>query len=95
MNENISIISKVNHTNSETDHLFNKIKRDLFKRIFLSLDKDNDDSISIFNADLKSLTPDVLEILDPVILKLKMEKYIFNKQNFIEYCEMLFDVIFK
>ena len=92
MKEEINIISKAKHTDTGTDHLFNKIKRDLFNKIFDYLDRDCDDCISIFTADLKSLSSDVLEILDPVILKLKMENCTYNRQNFVDYCEMLFDV---
>ena len=48
--------------------------------------------ISILNANFKSLPKDIINILDPIFLKLKIENCTMTKQNFLDYCELLFEV---
>jgi len=91
--ETLNQSSKVIHTNNTTQVLFNKLKTDAFKKIFHILDKDEDQAISVFNIDLKNIPPTISAIIEPIISKIKIENCSLDVNQFIDYCDQLFEVL--
>lgn len=84
--------SNSKHTDNKSEELFNKVKKDLFNKIYDILDADCDDEISIVTAKKSLLPSEVNKMLDPVYLKLKLDNCKLNKNEFSEYCQALFEV---
>ena len=83
---------KINKTSSK---IFYNRKRDTFTKIFILLDRDNDNEISILNMDLKNLPPTIVNIIQPIIqdLRNKEGNCSITKREFIHSCMELFDTL--
>ena len=90
--ENFNKTLKMNHTNTYTEVMFKNIKFVVFKKIFHLMDRDSKKVISNFNIDLKDIPSSISDILEPIIYKIKMENCRLDEDNFIECCNLIFDV---
>lgn len=80
--------------NNSTDEIFNKIKNETFKKIFLLLDNDYDDVITgtnIFKG-LKNLPLELQKIIEPLALQLQEENETLIEAEFIRAMEDLYSL---
>ena len=75
------------------DIIFNKRKEDTFRKIFLLLDSDNDNAISILNMDTKRVPSTILSIFQPIIDEIRVKNKEVCLDEFLEACNKLFDHI--
>jgi len=80
--------------NSETDLIYNKIKKEIFSKIFKILDYDYDEIITGNNIffGLKKLDPEIKTILEPLAIQLKEEKETLIESEFIRAMEDLYEL---
>ena len=76
-----------------TNELFNYKKEKSFKKLFSLLDGDNDGKISYNCINIKHLSLDIQNILEPIILELKEENEILNEKEFIFVCERYYQTL--
>jgi hypothetical protein len=91
-NNNIKKFGESKHTSGDSDSIFNKLKNELFRKIFKQLDADQDGIISIFNIDLRKIDNTILKILQPILTELKEMEETLTEDEFIRACEHLYDV---
>lgn len=78
--------------NTETDIIYNNIKKDIFSKIFKIIDYDYDEIITgnnIFHG-IKKLEPKIRTILEPLALQLKEENETLIESEFIRAMEDLY-----
>ena len=76
-----------------TNDIFNHKKEKAFKKLFKILDGDNDGKISYNCINIKHLSLDIQNILEPIILELKEENEILNEKEFIFVCERYYQTL--
>ena len=92
-NDDINDNLNLKHTNYSTDLILNKLKIESFKNIFEILNA-GDNRITLVANNFKKLPKEIQSILEPLKIKLKLENLSINKEEFIEYCDELFEVYF-
>ena len=75
-----------------SDNLFNQMKFNSFTKIFKELDQDEDKLISIVSISFHKLPSAIKNILQPIILKLKEENCVINEDDFLVYCDAIYEV---
>ncbi len=93
INEDYDRKINMKHTNSSTEILYNRKKFEVFKKIFETLDREREKTISSFNNNIKHLSPAIQSILDPIFSKILYENYRINQEQFVEICNKLYEVI--
>jgi hypothetical protein len=80
--------------NTETDLIYNKIKKEIFSKIFKILDYDYDEIITGNNIffGLKKLDPEIKTILEPLAIQLKEENETLIESEFIRAMEDLYEL---
>jgi hypothetical protein len=73
--------------------LYYRKKVEVFKKIFDTLDREREKTISSFNNNIKHLSPAIQSILDPILTKILYENYRINQEQFVELCNKLYEVI--
>ena len=81
------------HTRQKSKDLFKKMKLKSFKKIFSLLDSDEDKMISNFCISYQKIPNKIKEIIKPIISKIKEENCVISEKEFIEYCELIYEVI--
>ena len=87
-------ISNTVHTRKKSQDLFKKMKIKSFKKIFNLLDSDEDKMISIYCISYNNLPQKIKAIIQPIINKLKEENCVISEFEFIDYCELIYEVYF-
>lgn len=90
--ENFEKTFNMNHTNYSTEVIINRLKSEVFKKIFKIIDRDGKKMISIFNMDIKKLPFNISDILEPILTKIKTENCRIDEESFIDNCNQLFEV---
>jgi len=93
INEDYDRKINMKHTNSSTEMLYYRKKVEVFKKIFDTLDREREKTISSFNNNIKHLSPAIQSILDPILTKILYENYRINQEQFVELCNKLYEVI--
>jgi hypothetical protein len=91
--ENIKKTAETKYATNDSEHLFHKMKIDVFHKIFKLLDNNKDGTLSIYNLDIKRLPNNISKILDPIFRELKEEEETLNEAEFITACDHLYNVI--
>jgi len=80
--------------NSETDFIYNKIKKDVFSKIFKILDYDYDEVITGDNIFIgfKKLDDDLKKIIEPLAIQLRDENETLIESEFIRAMEDLYEL---
>ena len=79
---------------SEKSHfIFNNQIYNSFKKIFKLLDKDEDNKISRFNYNIKSIPQNIQKIISPLLKELDEENENLNCDEFIFVCEKLYAML--
>ena len=80
------------HTTNKSQILVNSMKSKSFRKIFSLLDTDEDKQISIFCHSLQNLPQNILKLIQPILMKLKEENCIITENEFVDYCDMIYNV---
>lgn len=76
--------------NPSSEKILSQKRYNVFEKIFHLLDRDLDDQISILNIDLNKLPTTIIQIIKPIIDKMKKENNQLTKEKFIMWFEELF-----
>lgn len=88
----INNMSNKSKLSANTEEIFQKKKKEVFKYLFKLLDHDEDNMISIYTIDLKKIPDNILNIISPIINDLREYQGSISQNEFIDECQILFDV---
>ena len=84
---------KKNHefrVSGNSNNIFtNQINKSL-KKIFLSLDKNQNGKLSQFNYSIKELPNNIKKIINPLLIDIDLKNKIFDEEQFIDECKNLY-----
>lgn len=84
--------SNSKHTQKHSEQLYKAKKARTFTKIFRLLDVDEDNSISQRAINLRGIGNELRRLLTPILNKLKEEGCSINRSDFIEYCDVIYEV---
>ena len=78
------------HVSGNSDNIFtNQINKSL-KKIFLSLDKNQNGKLSQFNYSTKELPNNIKRIINPLLIDIDLKNKILDEEKFIDECKNLY-----
>ena len=86
---NMSNMKKISDNSNE---ILQRKKNEIFKNIFRCFDVDEDGLISIFTIDSKKIPSDIYQIIKPIIEELKEYQGSITENEFVNECNLLFEV---
>lgn len=85
--------SNVSHVCKQSNEILSKKKTEVFKKIFVLMDTDEDGIISGVSAETKNLDQAIVNLISPIINELKIENETLNETEFSLACEHLYSML--
>ena len=92
MKHEILDMSNMKKISDNSNEILQRKKNEIFKSIFRCFDVDEDGLISIFTIDSKKIPSDIYQIIKPIIEELKEYQGSITESEFVNECNILFDV---
>ena len=92
-NTDLNNITQYTYTNRNSNDILKRKKENVFKQIFRLLDQDEDGFITRVYVDTRKVDKEVLEIIMPIIRKLRLEDEMMSEKDFVSACEKLYDTL--
>lgn len=81
------------HTTDKSKHIIEELKVQHFSSIFRQLDSDSDGAISAQRIDLDLLAPELLGVMQQVLVELEETAATLSEEEFIDALYRLYDVL--
>ena len=81
------------YTTQISNNIYQSKKEEIFKKIFKTLDRDEDGLISRIYIDSSKIPKNILKIIYPVINMMNEDDHVLNEYEFVSSCLSLFDYL--